>query len=239
MTNAKKTQKSVLRHLAIILDGNRRWAKARGLKTMQGHYKGYQKLKEVSDWCIESGITVLTVYAFSTENWNRSKGEVSYLMDLIRRLLREEEKEFMKRGVRVKLVGDRAMLYKDIQEMFSHIEEVTKENKNLTLQLAISYGGRREIACAFQSLCREYSKRGKNPEDISEDEISRHLWTAGVSDPDVILRTGGEKRLSNFLPWQAVYSELIFLDQEWPAFSRDDFTAVLAEFKNRQRRFGR
>lgn len=219
--------------IGIIMDGNRRWAKKNNLPTLEGHKKGYEKLKDVLSWCDEEGIRDLVVYGFSTENWNRAKEEVDYLMNLLKTILVEESKEMKKRGGRIKIIGEKERFSKEIQEAIERAEEETKDGKT-TLWLALSYGGRAEIIQAVKNLI----KKDTRPEDVSEKTIGEELWTSGMPDPDLIIRTSGEKRLSGFLPWQGVYSELFFIDNYWPAFSREDFGSVLEEYGERERRFG-
>jgi undecaprenyl diphosphate synthase len=214
------------------MDGNRRWARERGLPTLEGHRKGYEKLKEVSDWCKEAGIPNLVVYGFSTENWSRAQEEVSYLMDLIREMLLRDAEEMRQRSGRMKIVGQRDRFAPDIQKAMLDAEEMTKEGTH-TLWLALSYGGRAEITHAVNKLLKEGKK------EVSEEEVSKRLWTSGMPDPDLIIRTSGEQRLSGFLPWQGVYSELFFVNTHWPAFSKEDFNTVLAQYAERERRMGK
>jgi len=225
MTNKKITS------VGIIMDGNRRWAKERGLSSINGHRAGYEKLKEVVVWAKESDIRHMIVYGFSTENWNRSEEEVGYLMELFRTLLKEESEKIKKEGGRLRIVGQRDRFPKDIQEEMARAEEDTKEGE-YTLWLALSYGGRAEILDTVNQLI-------KAGELVSEEDFGRALWTAGMPDPDLIIRTSGEQRLSGFLPWQGVYSELFFVDSYWPAFSKEEFQQVLKEFSERERRHGK
>lgn len=228
------SEKNTLRHIAIIMDGNRRWAKNRGLPTLEGHRRGYNKMKKVTEWCIKKGIKILTVYAFSTENWNRSQNEVNYLMDLFREALNRDITEMAKQGVQVKLIGQKERLAPDIQKMVKQAESKTKDNKKLLFQMAISYGGRPDIVQAVKKIANQKIPANK----ITEDLISKNLWTNGCPDPDLIIRTSGEYRLSNFLTWQSAYSELIFIKKHWPAFSEKDLELAIEEYNSRQRRFG-
>lgn len=228
-------QNQNLNHLGIIMDGNRRWAKNRGWPTLEGHRRGYNKMKKVTKWCIDRGIKILTVYAFSTENWNRSKKEVGYLMDLFRQALSKDIEEICKQGVQVKIIGQKERLAADIQKMITDAERKTKNNKKLLFNVAISYGGRPDILQAIKKIVTKKI----SAKDITENLISKNLWTEGIADPDVIVRTSGEQRLSNFLTWQSVYSELIFIKKHWPAFSEKDLDKIIAEYNKRQRRFGR
>src|SRR3989339_921376 len=216
-------------HLAIIMDGNRRWAKNNGLASLVGHRKGYEKMKEVADWCIEAGIKVLTVYAFSTENWNRSEHEVKYLMDLFRLVLKNDLEKLAKQGIRVNVIGQKERLDSDIQDLIAKAENKTKNNQRLIFNLAISYGGRPEIIQVVKKIVDQKIE----PEKINEQLVNKLLWTAGLPDPDLIIRTSGEHQLSNFLTWQSAYSELLFIDRYWPDFSQVDLQQAIDVFNNR------
>jgi len=231
----KKQKTSDLSHLAIILDGNRRWAKKRGLPTLIGHKKGYENVKNIADTCIEKGIKILTVFAFSTENWNRKKTEVTYLMNLLRNALLKDLDELHEKGIRIKLVGQRQRLDKDLQKRIKNAENKTKSNNKLLLQLAISYGGRAEITQAIKSIIKEKVPVAK----ITEELISSYMWTAGAQDPDMIIRTSGEQRTSGFLTWQSVYSELYFTKIPWPAFNKKELEKAINAYKQQQRRYGK
>ncbi|MEK9175399.1 MAG: polyprenyl diphosphate synthase [Patescibacteria group bacterium] len=220
--------------IGIIVDGNRRWAKARGLASREGHRAGYNKLKEVLSWARDSGVKNAICYVFSTENWKRSKEEISFLMDLLRSLFMQNEvAEFRKNGISIRVAGDRTMLDPDLQTLISKAEKDTQNENKMILSFALSYGGRKEIVSAINQALIDGKKM------ITENEFSNYLWTAGVPDPDIIIRTGGERRLSNFLPWQSVYSELFFVDTMWPDFSKGEFTNILEEYAERERRFGK
>ena len=225
--------KKIPQAIGIILDGNRRWAKERNLPTLEGHRKGYQKLKETVRWMQKVGVKHLTVYAFSTENWNRTKDEVSYLMDLFRTVVRDEIEDLSKGGVRIYFAGDISKFPKDIAEMMRDAEEKTKDHTDYTLTIAASYGGRTELVDTFNRLLQE------GVTNCTEETIQQRLWTKDVPDPDMIIRTGGEKRLSNFLTWQSVYSELFFTDTYWPDFGETEFHAMLEEYDARDRRHGK
>jgi len=197
------------------MDGNRRWAKKQGLPPMAGHQKGYDKMKQVGDWCLARGIDFLTVYAFSTENWQRSKKEVDYLMKLLERGLTKELPQFMKKNIRLKIIGSRDKLSISLKQAIKTAEDKTKNNTAGTLNIAVNYGGRLEVVEAVKKIVRR-----KIPiNQISEQTISDYVWTAGEPDPDLIIRTSGEYRLSGFLTWQGVYSELYFTKKFWPDFS--------------------
>lgn len=215
------------------MDGNRRFAREKNLPLLEGHRLGKEKLKEVFSWCKDSGIKNLIVFTFSTENWNRPKKEVDYLMNLLKALLLKEAEEIKKKGGQIRFVGQRERFDVSIQDAIKKAEEKTK-NGEITLWLALSYGGRAEILEAIKKLI----KKGITEGDVTEEVFSKELWTEGMPDPDLIIRTSGEKRLSGFLPWQGVYSELFFTDSYWPAFSREEFDAILKEYDERERRFG-
>ncbi|HNS33617.1 MAG TPA: polyprenyl diphosphate synthase, partial [bacterium] len=215
-----------IKHLGIIMDGNRRWAKKRGLPPMAGHQKGYDKMKQVGDWCLARGIDFLTVYAFSTENWQRSKKEVDYLMKLLERGLTKELPQFMKKNIRLKIIGSRDKLSVSLKRAIKTAEDKTKNNTAGTLNIAVNYGGRLEVVEAVKKIVRR-----KIPiNQISEQTISDYVWTAGEPDPDLIIRTSGEYRLSGFLTWQGVYSELYFTKKFWPDFSERDLDEAILEF---------
>jgi undecaprenyl diphosphate synthase len=218
--------------IGIIMDGNRRWAKENGLPAFKGHLNGYKKLKEVITWMKEKGIKCSIYYSFSTENWKRSNEEVSYLMGLIRKAFSEEVDSLKSDGIKIKAVGDMEAFPEDIQDKIRETEEETEDNKEHTIVLAASYGGRAEILNAVNELI----KKGVNK--VTEKIFSDNLWTTGIPDPDIIIRTSGEQRLSGFLPWQGVYSELFFVKNHWPAFSKADFENILEEYANRDRRYG-
>ncbi len=217
--------------VGIIMDGNRRWAKAKGLPQLEGHRAGSKKLKETVHFFRSRGIKHLVVYAFSTENWNREPAEVSYLMDLFRELIEKEMVQLGKEGVRIRFIGQRERFSEGLQQAMHTVEEKTMKNDAFTLWFCLSYGGHAEIVSAARAAAHEG--------EITEESLARHLWTAQMPEPDIIIRTGGEKRLSNFLPWQSVYSELFFSDTYWPAFTTEEFDSILAEFAERERRHGK
>lgn len=219
--------------IGIIMDGNRRWAKAQGLPTLSGHQKGYEKVKEVVEWMREAGVKNLILYSFSTENWNRKEEEVSYLMDLLEHQLPKDAKEIAKDDARVRIIGDTARFSKPIQAVFRDLEESTKDNGPYCLGLALSYGGRAEILSAYKKLAEQ------GVTDPDERDVAGALWTSGMPDPDMIVRTSGEQRLSGFLTWQSVYSELFFTDTLWPDFSKEEFSAMLDAYGQRERRRGK
>lgn len=220
---------SIPKHLAVIIDGNRRWAKKRGLSSFAGHKKGFDNTIKIGEHCLDKGIKILTFYCFSTENWNRPKKEVNYLMKLLSSGLDKYIKKCVERKIKIKITGQKERLSKKLQEKIKRAEEATKENGKGILNLLISYGGRTEIVQAAQKI------KGK----ITEEKINNNLWTAGLPAPDLIIRTGGEKRLSNFLTWQSVYSELYFTDKFWPAFTKKDLDKAFEDYASRSRRFGK
>lgn len=225
-------------HVAIIMDGNGRWAKARGLPRVAGHKCGAEALRRTVECAREMGISYLTLYTFSSENWKRPMGEVADLMGLLRFYLRNEVKALHKNGVRLKIIGDRSRLGADIVALIEESEAKTAGNTVLILTLALSYGGRQEIVLAARKLAEEVAAGRLKPEDIDEDAVSRSLFTAGMPDPDLLIRTSGEMRISNFMLWQCAYTEMVFLDVLWPDFGRDQMEAALGDFHRRERRYG-
>ncbi len=222
--------------LGIIMDGNRRWAKHNGKISIEGHKEGYKKLKEVLGWIKEVGINEAIVYAFSTENWKRTEEEVGALMKLLTYALSNEIDSLLKEGVKLKFAGDLTMFPENFRSMLDNATKVTQNNWPLTLTVALSYGGRAEIIDAVKKI----AKLPKDEiEKITEDSIEQYFWTCGMSDPDLIIRTGGECRMSNFLPYQSVYSELFFTKTLWPDFSREEFDSILKDFGERKRNKGR
>lgn len=217
------------------MDGNRRWAKDRGLPTFEGHRRGYDKLKEVGEWCLNRGVKVLTLFAFSVENWDRSKEEVAYLMDLFHRALTKEADEFVRRNIQLRVIGRRDGLPDNVREAAKTIEERTKNGSRGLVQLAVNYGGHAEIVDAARAIARA----GIPADKITEELFAANLYAPDVPPADLIIRTSGEQRLSGFLTWQSVYSELYFLEKHWPDFSEHDLDAALAWFSLRRRRFGK
>lgn len=225
-------------HVAIIMDGNGRWATKHGVSRSKGHRKGAEAVREAIEGAIESGVSYLTLYAFSTENWNRPPEEVNDLMGLLRMYLKKEVRTLAKEGVRLQVIGRRDTLSDDIRDMIETAEESTKHNSRLTLIVALSYGAREEITVAVKNIAQAVAKGDLKAEDVSEAIVSDQLYTAGLPDPDLIIRTSGEQRLSNFLLWQAAYAEFLFLPVLWPDFTRKLFADAVAEFTERERRFG-
>jgi undecaprenyl diphosphate synthase len=225
-------------HVAIIMDGNGRWAQARGLPRFEGHRRGVEALRKAVRAAIEFGVAYLTIYSFSTENWNRPPDEVSMLMGLLKRFIRNDLAELHAADVRVRVIGRRAGLPPDIEALFSEAEELTRSNAGLMLVVAFNYGGRQEIVDAARSLARLAATGALDPSSIDAQVFELWLDTAGIPDPDLIIRTSGEQRLSNFLLWQAAYAEFVFLPIHWPDFDKSAFQYALDEFSARERRYG-
>jgi len=225
-------------HVAIIMDGNGRWAKSRGLPRTAGHKRGAESVRAAVNAAGELGISYLTLFGFSSENWKRPLGEVRDLMGLLRLYLRSEVKDLHKNGVRLRVVGDRARLDPDIVKLIEDSEAKTAGNTKLTLVLALSYGGRQEIVEAARRLAEDAVAGRVNPADIDEAAFSRRLFTADIPDPDLLIRTSGEKRISNFLLWQCAYAEMVFLDVLWPDFSKLDLEHAIRDYHGRDRRYG-
>ena len=225
-------------HVAVIMDGNGRWAEARNLDRAVGHSRGADAAMRAVRIAVELGVSYLTLYGFSNENWSRPAGEIDELMRLLRRYLREEVDELDREGVKILFIGDRTRLAGDIVSLVETAERRTRRNSRLTLMIALSYGGRQEIAQAARKLARQAAAGEIDPDTIDEAALGRELFTANIPDPDLVIRTSGEQRISNFLLWQSAYAELVFLDTLWPDFSREDFIAAVREFHRRERRFG-
>jgi undecaprenyl diphosphate synthase len=239
MDDARFSLESVSpRHVAIIMDGNGRWANARGLPRTLGHRQGAEAVRRCVAGALEMGITFLTLFGFSSENWRRSNREVEDLMGLLRRYLQSEIAEFHKNGIRLRVIGQRDRLPQDIVRLIADAEARTAENQALDLIIAISYGGRQEIAATARRLAVAVAAGEITPDDIDEECFAAGLLTAGIPDPDLLIRTSGEQRLSNFLLWQSAYSEFIFVDKLWPDFDKGDLEAAVAEFRRRERRYG-
>jgi undecaprenyl diphosphate synthase len=226
------------RHVAIIMDGNGRWAMARGLPRVAGHRRGADAVRRVIRGAAELGIPVLTLFAFSTENWTRPADEVSDLMGLLRQYLRNELEELHKNGVRLRVIGDRGRLAKDIVRDIADAETRTCGNSRIDVNICINYGGRDEILQATRSLARKASAGELPLDQINEQRFEAELLTAGLRDPDLLIRSGGEQRISNFLLWQSAYAELVFIDTLWPDFGKEHLEQAIAEFRRRERRYG-
>lgn len=227
-----------LQHIAIIMDGNRRWAKEKNLPSAFGHKKGVDSLKTTMKACDDFGIKYLTVYAFSTENWNRKKEEVDFLMNLLGETIKNELKEMHENGVVINFIGDLTKLSPKLQGILAHAVEVTKDNTGVRLQIAFNYGSRDEIVHAAKKIASKVKTGELNADDISEDIISKNLYTKDIPDPDLLIRTGGEMRVSNYLLWQIAYSEFLVTKKYWPEFDKNALAEAIEEFNRRQRRYG-
>jgi undecaprenyl diphosphate synthase len=225
-------------HVAIIMDGNGRWAKARGLPRTIGHQRGAEAVRRTVMGAAELGISHLTLFGFSSENWKRPASEIDDLMALLRFYLRSEIAELHRNGVRIRVIGDRDRLADDIVALIDEAEARTRDNVRLNLAVALSYGGRAEIARAARRLAHAVETGELAVGDIDEDAFARQLLTVGMPDPDLVIRTSGEKRISNFLLWQSAYAELVFMDRLWPDFTKDDLEDAIREFHRRDRRYG-
>jgi undecaprenyl diphosphate synthase len=226
------------RHVAIIMDGNGRWAKRRGLPRFEGHRQGVEAVRRTVRASIELGIGCLTIYSFSTENWSRPAAEVAELMGLIRRFIRNDLADLHARNVRVKVIGEKQGISDDIQRLLAEAESVTRGNTGLNLVIAFNYGGRQEIAGAMRRIARLAADGGIDPEAIDEALVGRFMATDGLPEPELLIRTSGEQRLSNFLLWQCAYAEFVFLPVLWPDFDRQHLEEAIAAYRGRERRFG-
>lgn len=226
------------RHVAIIMDGNGRWARARGLPRSAGHRKGVEALRRTVRAAGEMGIEYLTIFSFSSENWSRPPAEVSFLLDLMRHFVRQDVAELDRENVRIRIIGERAGLAADIVKLIAETEERTRSNTGLTLVVAFNYGSRQEITEAARDLARAVKEGRIEPENITPELLGSHLATEGIPDPDLLIRTSGEQRLSNYLLWQCAYTEFVFVDEYWPDFSRESMQRAIAEYLTRERRFG-
>jgi len=225
-------------HVALIMDGNGRWAAARGLPRAEGHRRGVDALRRVVRAAHELGIGYLTIFSFSSENWSRPAAEIGDLFGLLRRFIRNDLASLHRDGVRVRVIGERFGLEPDICALLNEAEELTRGNNRLTLVVAFNYGSRQEIARAARQLAREVAEGKRDPDTIDADAIGHYLDAPDIPDPDLIIRTSGEQRLSNFLLWQAAYSELVFVPMHWPDFDKEALEGAIAEFARRERRFG-
>ncbi|MEL6222495.1 MAG: isoprenyl transferase [Cyanobacteria bacterium J06627_8] len=232
-------QERLPRHIAVIMDGNGRWATSRGLPRSLGHRKGVDTLKSLLRCCKDWGIGALTAYAFSTENWSRPLEEVEFLMALFEQVLRKELDEMVREDVRIRFVGNLAELPQKLQEMIRYSMDITKNNMAIQFTIAKNYGGRQEIAQACRQIAQKVHQGILSPHEIDESTIEQHLYTSGTGDPDLLIRTSGEMRLSNFLLWQTAYSELYVTNTLWPDFDRSAFHKALQSYQTRDRRFGR
>jgi undecaprenyl diphosphate synthase len=237
-TQFAETDADVPQHVAIIMDGNGRWAAARGLPRVEGHRRGVEALRKTVRAAGEIGIRCLTIFSFSSENWQRPASEVRDLMGLLRLFIRKDLAELHGNGVRVRVIGERGSLDPDIRRLLEEAEDLTRANTNLLLVVAFNYGARDEIARAVQRIAADVASGAVKPDAITEEMIGQHLDAPDIADPDLIIRTSGEQRLSNFLLWQAAYSELVFTPVYWPDFDRATLEAAIQEYRRRERRFG-
>ena len=227
-----------LNHIAVIMDGNRRWAKKNNLSQKEGHKKGAEKLLEIIDWSLEYAIKYLTVFAFSTENWNRDKEEINNLMSLIYEYLDNKIDFFMDKNIKLKVIGTKNRIDEKIINKINEIEKKTSNNKKIQLNVAFNYGGRQEIIDVTKNIAKKIKSHNLNLENINEDTIKENLYYENIPDPDLLIRTGNTFRISNFLLWECAYSELYFINDFWPDFSKNTFDNIINDFKNRERRYG-
>ncbi len=225
-------------HVAMVMDGNGRWANERALARLKGHAKGADRVRHIVRASLDMNVTHLTLFAFSTENWKRSESEVIGLMSLFRKFMKSESKKLLINGVKVRFIGDRSRLDKSLVELMNNLEVLTNENDNLHLTIALNYGGRDEIIRATKKISEKIKSGELELDDITIELFSNNLDTFDLPDPDLVIRTSGEKRTSNFLPWQCAYSEYVFEESNWPDFSKEIYEEILKEFKTRERRYG-
>jgi undecaprenyl diphosphate synthase len=236
--SAAARSRPLLRHIAIIMDGNGRWAKARGLPRIAGHRRGAEAARRAVTAAAELGVPYLTLFGFSSENWRRPSTEIQDLMALLRHYLLGEIAELHRNGVRLKVIGELGRLAPDIISLIEHAETVTRDNTRITLTIALSYGGRAEIVAAVRAIAAQVARGSLAADAVDENCIARHLFTADIPDPDLLIRTSGEQRISNFLLWQCAYSELVFTKTLWPDFSKSDLEQAIDDFCGRERRYG-
>ena len=225
-------------HVAMVMDGNGRWANKRALARLKGHAKGADRVRHIVRASLDMNVTHLTLFAFSTENWKRSESEVIGLMSLFRKFMKSESKKLLINGVKVRFIGDRSRLDKSLVELMNNLEDLTNNNDNLHLTIALNYGGRDEIIRATKKISEKIKSGELELDDITIELFSNNLDTFDLPDPDLVIRTSGEKRTSNFLPWQCAYSEYVFEESNWPDFSKEIYEEILKEFKSRERRYG-
>lgn len=224
-----------LTHLAFIVDGNRRWAKSRGLPSLEGHRAGYERVKEVAEWCIDRGVSVMSFFVFSTENWDRAQEEVGYLMDLLESALTKDLDRLMSRGARIRVLGRRERLRPSILRAIDNAEKRSASNTGATICFCLNYGGRPEIVDA----CKKIVADGLSVSDVTEEALQSRMYWPEMPPPDLVVRTSGEERLSGFLTWESVYSEIYWCGKHWPDFDEAELDRAIEEFASRQRRFGR
>jgi undecaprenyl diphosphate synthase len=235
---AKSDSEQTPRHVAIIMDGNGRWAQMRGRPRLVGHHAGAKRVKEIVRACPDLGVDYLTIFAFSTENWKRTQTEVAGLMKLFKRYIRRETQSLLDENVRVRFIGDRVKLEPALVDLMDNLELLTSTNTGINLTIALNYGGRDEVARATRRLAHDVAAGKLDPRDVTDETLPKYLDTCLLPDPDLVIRTSGEARISNFLLWQSAYAEYEFIDTLWPDFSRAEFGDVLSRFGTRERRFG-
>jgi len=235
---AQRPRLRIPTHLGVIMDGNGRWAKARGKLRTEGHIEGVKSLRGLVEHCITYGVGYLTVFSFSSENWTRPKEEISFIFNLLRRFVASDLQRLIRNNVQVRIIGSREGLEPSLVRLIEDAEAKTAENTGLVLVVAFNYGAKAEIAEATRRIAREVAAGRLSPDDITEETIAGALYTAGIPDPDLIIRTSGEQRISNFLLWQAAYAEFVFVDEYWPDFDENSFIKVLETYSLRDRRFG-
>jgi undecaprenyl diphosphate synthase len=235
---SREAELHVPAHIAVIMDGNGRWAQQRGKPRTEGHLAGVKALRLLVELCIRYGVSYLTTFSFSSENWSRPQDEVSFIMGLVRRFVASDLARLHRNNVRVRIIGRRDDLDRPMQQLIANVEEKTAGNTGLKLDIAFNYGGKAEITEAARRIAEAVARGAVKPEDITEATVARALYTSGAPDPDLIIRTSGEQRFSNFLIWQGAYSELAFVDEYWPDFDESIFLRVLEDYASRQRRFG-
>jgi undecaprenyl diphosphate synthase len=235
---AQRPRLRIPAHLGVIMDGNGRWAQARGKRRTEGHIEGVKALRNLVELCTTYGVGHLTVFSFSSENWTRPKDEISFIFNLLRRFVASDLQRLIRNNVQVRIIGTREGLEPSLVRLIDDVEAKTAANTGLVLIVAFNYGGKAEIAEAARKLAREVAAGRLSPEAITEERLAGALYTAGLPDPDLIIRTSGEQRISNFLLWQAAYAEFVFVEENWPDFNEDSFVRVLETFARRDRRFG-
>jgi undecaprenyl diphosphate synthase len=236
--SAPRPELRIPAHVGVIMDGNGRWAHARGMPRTEGHIAGVKALRGVVESCINFGVEYLTVFSFSSENWTRPKDEISFIFGLLRRFVASDLEKLHRNNVRVRIIGSRDGLDDSLKRLIAEVESTTAQNNGLKLQVAFNYGGKAEIADAVRRIASLVAAGRLKAEDITEETIGRALYTSGIPDPDIIIRTSGEQRFSNFLLWQSAYAELVFVEENWPDFDEAAFRKVLEDYSGRDRRFG-
>lgn len=226
------------KHVAVIMDGNGRWARERSLPRAAGHKQGVEALRRTVRAAADLGVEYLTVYSFSSENWSRPESEIKHLFSLLRRFVGQDVAELHAVGTRIRIIGERSNLSKDIVELIEYCEDLTRDNDGMTLVIAFNYGARQEISGAMKVLANLVKQGALDPSEITDDLIGKHLGTQGIPDPDLLIRTSGEQRLSNFLLWQCAYTEFVFVNEHWPVFDKEVLSGAIEEFQNRDRRYG-